>query len=295
MLAEMGLSVWWPMPEALALPDPPPSVRAEPQNASESIAARADQEGARAQNDAKALRAHPAPPIRPDAGLQPLPEGIANMGWAALTQAVATCQACAMCLGRQTPVWTAPPDGLRADWLFVGDPPDEAQERAARPFVQEPGQLLDNMLRALSLQRWSAELGADTDAAHTAYLSLVLKCRPARPTATDANALATCSHYLRREIALLQPKVIVTMGRHAMQVLLGQAQPDALRLPLGKLRNTVWYDRGVPVVVTYPPVYLLRNGQDKAAAWHDLCLAAEVAAGCYLPSGAAPAGEGVTA
>ena len=186
-----------------------------------------------------------------------------------------------MCLGRRTPVLAAPAEALRADWLVLGEPPDDLQERAGAPFVQDAGLLLDNMLKAVGVRRYLSDAAPaePPDPAHTAYLSLVLKCRPALPTAPDAQALAACAHYLRREIALVQPKVILAMGRLAMQVLLSEDHPQGLKLPLGKLRGQVWHYQGVPVVVTYPPAYLLRNAPDKARAWEDLCLAADVALG----------------
>ena len=222
-----------------------------------------------------------------------LPAGIEDLDWPALQTTLQTCQACVMCLGRRAPVLAAPADTLRADWLVLGEPPDDAQERFGAPFVDDAGLLLDNMLKAVSVQRYQpATVAADAqshtadmtmppapDPARTAYLSLVLKCRPALPTAPDAQALAACAHYLRREIALVQPKVILAMGRLAMQVLLSEDHPQGLTLPLGKLRGQVWHYQGVPVVVTYPPAYLLRNGLDKARAWEDLCLAADVAQG----------------
>ncbi len=185
-----------------------------------------------------------------------------------------------MCLGRRMPVLAAPAEPLRADWLVLGEPPDDLQERAGAPFVQDAGLLLDNMLKAVGVKRYLSDPATEPqDPAHTAYLSLVLKCRPSLPTAPDAQALAACAHYLRREIALVQPKVILAMGRLAMQVLLSEDHPQGLRLPLGKLRGQVWHYQGVPVVVTYPPAYLLRNAPDKARAWEDLCLAADVALG----------------
>jgi len=197
-----------------------------------------------------------------------------------LAESVATCQACSMCLGRRMPVLAAPAEPLRADWLVLGEPPDDLQERAGAPFVQDAGLLLDNMLKAVGVKRYLSDPATEPqDPAHTAYLSLVLKCRPSLPTAPDAQALAACAHYLRREIALVQPKVILAMGRLAMQVLLSEDHPQGLRLPLGKLRGQVWHYQGVPVVVTYPPAYLLRNAPDKARAWEDLCLAADVALG----------------
>jgi DNA polymerase len=94
-----------------------------------------------------------------------------------------------------------------------------------------------------------------------------------------ASELAACAGYLRREIALVQPKVIVSMGRFAMQSLLSEMPPEQVKLPLGKLRGRVWQFAAVPVVVTYPPDYLLSNAPDKAKAWVDLQLAMAVVRG----------------
>lgn len=194
-----------------------------------------------------------------------------------------------MCLGRRTPVLAAPIALTPCDWLVVGDPPDEAQERAGLPFVDDAGKLLDNMLRAVGVRRFvpDAEPPDPSTAlplapAKRAYLTHVLKCRPALMRAPEATELATCANYLRREIALMQPKVILAMGRFAMQLLLSETPPESAKLPLGKLRGQVWRFAGVPVVVTYPPSYLLRSGQDKGKAWADLCLAMDVAQG-HLP------------
>ena len=202
------------------------------------------------------------------------------MDWSALCAAVTSCQACAMCIGRRAPVLAPVPaaaDRLAADWLVLGEPPDDAQEHAGQPFVDDSGRLLDNMLKAVGVKRYQP--GVSADPAHSAYLSLVLKCRPALPTAPDKQAVSRCANYLRREIALVQPKVILAMGRLAMHLLLSEDHPQGLKLPLGKLRGQVWHYQGVPVVVTYPPDYLLRNGQEKSRAWIDLCLAQQVLQG----------------
>lgn len=214
------------------------------------------------------------------------------MTWPELQQAVASCQACAMCQGRRAPVLAAPADALPCDWMVVGEPPDELQERLGQPFAGEAGQLLDKMLRAVGAQRFpntSASPNAGSGApvaeamapspATRAYLTNVLKCRPARVRAPVASELAACAGYLRREIELIQPKVIVTMGRFAMQLLLSEMPPEQVKLPLGKLRGRVWQFAGVPVVVTYPPDYLLGNPQEKAKAWADLQLAMVVVRG----------------
>jgi uracil-DNA glycosylase family 4 len=208
-----------------------------------------------------------------------LAPGIDRMSWPELAEAVAHCQGCAMCFGRRAPVLAAPDAPTPCDWLVVGDPPDEAQERLGLPFVEEAGLLLDNMLRAVGVQRFLPLNELDGLPEKRAYLTHVLKCRPELMRAPDATELATCANYLRREIALTQPKVILAMGRFAMQVLLGDTPPESAKLPLGKLRGQVWQFAGVPLVVTYPPAYLLRSGQDKGKAWADLCLALDVAQG----------------
>ena len=208
-----------------------------------------------------------------------LPQAIDHMTWTQLTDAVTHCQACAMCFGGRAPVLAAPNALTPCDWLVVGDPPDEAQERLGVPFVEDAGLLLDNMLRAVGVQRFVPGTESDGQPEKRAYLTHVLKCRPALMRAPDATELATCANYLRREIALTQPKVILAMGRFAMQVLLGDTPPESAKLPLGKLRGQVWQFAGVPLVVTYPPAYLLRSGQDKGKAWADLCLALDVAQG----------------
>ena len=237
-----------------------------------------------------------------------LPSGLAPMTWPELHQAVSNCQACAMCQGRRAPVLAAPAEALPCDWMVVGEPPDELQERLGQPFAGESGQLLDKMLRAVGAQRFPNPPVADgapvaeptpQSPANRAYLTNVLKCRPARVRAPVASELTACAAYLRREIALVQPKVIVTMGRFslrsncmakrpkvivtmgrfAMQLLLSEMPPEQVKLPLGKLRGRVWQFAGVPVVVTYPPDYLLGNPQEKAKAWADLQLAMAVVRG----------------
>jgi DNA polymerase len=150
-------------------------------------------------------------------------------------------------------------DGLvSANWMIVGDAPGEEEDQNGRSFAGPAGQLLDNMLKALSLTRGDV------------YLTHALKCRT--PSGRNASQLEVshCANYLSRQVALVQPKVILAMGRTAALALLQSAEP------LGKLRSQVQSFQGVPVVVTYPPAYLLRNQADKAKAWADLCLAASL-------------------
>ena len=288
MLHEMGVHVWWPAPpvaESLPLAAAPGAVapgavpvRASPdlvpassgQNASpnaiESIAIDAVNTGARG---LKSLKTESAPQRTASADLPASQPGdVATLDWPALTQAVANCQACALATGRRAPVFGAA-DGLqRADWLLVGEPPDEAEERLGAPFADAAGQLLDNMLKAVGVSR-----RAGGDAAVSAYVTNAVKCRPANLRNPESAELAVCEHYLRREVALVQPKVILAMGRFAAQALLQASHPELINTPLGKLRGRVYRYHDIPVVVTYHPSYLLRSQQDKARAWADLCLA----------------------
>jgi len=278
MLTEMGVRVWWPLsdPPAPALAATPALVHAAAANQAAPQTVHQPPVGSGAGSSELQARAT-APAAKPSVALTPQVASMAVMDWPALAAAVASCQACPMCQGRRAPVLAAPTQTNRVDWFILGEPPDEAQERAGQPFVDDAGLLLDNMLKAVGVRRLGGD--AAVSAQPSAYLSLVLKCRPALPTAPDAQTLQACAAFLRREIALVQPKVIVAMGRLAMQLLLSEDHPQGLKLPLGKLRGQVWHFQGVPVVVTYPPAYLLRNGQDKARAWEDLCLAADVAEG----------------
>lgn len=221
----------------------------------------------------------------------PLPATALRMGqdsvssspdWQALSTSVQSCQACALCAGRSHTTLVAPVSAVACDWMILGDPPDEDEDRAGASFAGQDGALLANMLRALGLQRANPLPGHTTKAdsanaaatpARRAYVSNVLKCRPAHGAMAQAAELNACSAWLQREIALVQPKVIVSMGRFANQLLLGEA-PALAALPLGKLRGTVHRYQGHAVVVSYPPKLLMRNGADKAKAWADLCLAA---------------------
>ncbi len=189
----------------------------------------------------------------------------------ALVQAVAACQACQLCKGRRAPVFGRPGPVQPADWLVLGEPPDDEEERSGSAFAGSAGQLLDNMLRALQLTRDTGD--ASTAPANRAYLSNVVKCRPAVVRIPQPQELLACEPFLQREIALVRPKVILAMGRFAAQALLQGSQPEAATLPLGKLRGQTYHYHGVPVIVTYHPTYLLRSQTDKARAWLDLCRA----------------------
>ena len=149
--------------------------------------------------------------------------------------------------------------------MVLGDPPDEDEDRLGQPFVEQAGLLLDNMLKAVGANR-------SGQGRQGAYLSNVVKCRPPVGRLPQAADLAQCAHYLQREMELVQPKVILAVGRFAVQLLL-EEHPSAAVLPLDKQRGRVYRYRGVPVVVSYHPTVLLRASANKAKAWADLCLA----------------------
>ena len=198
-------------------------------------------------------------------------QAIAAMDWPELQHSAEDCRACPLCEGRKNPVFGA---GLqRADWMVVGDLPGEEEELAGTPFAGQSGLLLNNMLRALGLAQSQPEIqanpGPDSDSAIAGrvYIANALKCRPLPSRSPVLDDVLQCAPYLQRQIELVQPRVILALGRWAIQALLNSSEP------LGRLRGRVHDYRGIPVIVSYAPSYLLRNLADKALAWDDLCLA----------------------
>ena len=150
--------------------------------------------------------------------------------------------------------------------MMVGEAPGENEDLQGEPFVGAAGQLLDNMLKAIGLNRQAEGPAA-------VYIANVIKCRPPGNRNPDPQEVAMCLPYLQRQVELLQPQIILAMGRFAVQALLQSSVPDVHATPLGRLRGKTYDYLGVPVVVTYHPAYLLRSLSDKSKAWADLCLA----------------------
>jgi uracil-DNA glycosylase len=279
MLQEMNVHVWWP--EALPQGDVDAAAVAAPISAA-PVAAHAGLNTTAATARAPTPTQSVAPPLAsPPPGFPATPvsaqrpSGIAEMGWPALQTAVASCQACKLCGTRKNTVFgvgrTAPELGAapRVDWLVVGEAPGENEDVQGEPFVGQAGKLLDNMLGAIGLSR-QGEGGAGV------FITNVLKCRPPGNRNPEPDEIAQCEPFLKRQIELLQPKVILAVGRFAVQSLLQASVPDVQTTPLGKLRGRVYRYHDVPVVVSYHPAYLLRSLPDKAKAWADLCLALDV-------------------
>jgi uracil-DNA glycosylase len=191
------------------------------------------------------------------------PSGVETMDWPALRAAIIDCRACSLCETRKQTVFGT--GHLQAHWMIVGEAPGEQEDRQGEPFVGKSGQLLDNMLRALGLSR-NATGDAD-DPTKQVFIANTLKCRPPGNRNPLPQELNECEPYLVRQIELVRPKIILAMGRFAVQSLLRTNEP------IGKLRGRVHQFQGVPLIVTYHPAYLLRNLEDKAKAWDDLCLA----------------------
>ncbi len=263
MLGEMGLRLWSPAGAAAPL-----STAELPAAATASVIAPAI-----APTVAPAVapptltpRSMPTPAAPqamapPSAASRPDAEAIAALDWPGLRSAVAGCQACGLCQTRQQTVFGV--GHARAHCLVVGEAPGEQEDAQGEPFVGASGQLLDRMLAALGLSRQPG------DPARQVYIANTLKCRPPRNRDPSAQELALCQPFLQRQVALVQPRVILAMGRFAVQSLLGS---DA---PIGQLRGRVHRWQGVPLVVTYHPAYLLRQPTEKARAWDDLCRAAQ--------------------
>jgi DNA polymerase len=211
-----------------------------------------------------------ARPVVPISSLAPVveatrPSGVAAMDWPELRAAVQSCQACRLCESRTQTVFGI--GNPRAQWMLIGEAPGEQEDRQGEPFVGKAGQLLDQMLHAVGLTR------AEAPPERQVYIANVLKCRPPGNRNPEPQEVAKCEPFLQRQVELVQPRLILAMGRFAVQSLLQSAEP------IGRLRGRVHQYHGVPVVVTYHPAYLLRNPVDKSRAWEDLCLAREVLAG----------------
>ncbi|MDP2452041.1 MAG: uracil-DNA glycosylase [Polaromonas sp.] len=289
MLREMGVRLWQPPPAAGLAPVADAihtvAVDARPKRAEGRFDAEAEPARAPAPAAAPAVRPVPAqaPVSRPAPGLQPRPAGVELMDWPALQAAVAGCRACALCESRKNTVFGIGPtaaDGAapQVDWLIVGEAPGENEDIAGEPFVGQAGKLLDNMLLAIGLQRGQIDATAPRAGVSTSvFITNVLKCRPPANRNPDPAEVAQCEPYLKRQVELLQPKMILALGKFAAQSLLQDSVPELQKIPLGKLRGQVFHYLGVPVVVSYHPAYLLRSLGDKAKAWDDLCLAMSVA------------------
>lgn len=186
---------------------------------------------------------------------------ITKMAWPELEETARQCEACTLCKSRKQTVFSA--GEPTAKWMIVGEAPGEQEDKQGFPFVGPAGQLLDRMLAQLGLSR------SPTENQQPVYIANVLKCRPPRNRNPEPAEMAMCEHFLKRQIELVQPKIILVVGRFAVQTLLNTHEA------IGRLRGQVHHYKNIPAIVTYHPAYLLRNPVDKRKSWADLCLAAQ--------------------
>src|SRR3989338_4431754 len=210
-----------------------------------------------------------------------------KLNWPELKQRVRDCTACKLRAGCTQTVCGVGDEN--AAWLFVGEGPGADEDALGEPFVGQAGKLLDNMLMAIKLKRGD-----------NVYIANIVKCRPPGNRAPAADEIAQCLPYLQRQIELIQPKLIVALGKVASNALLGKdATLASLRGKLHEyqLATATGLDGGerdessrlpplphqttsshrvraaIPLIVTYHPAYLLRSPTEKAKAWQDLCFA----------------------
>jgi uracil-DNA glycosylase family 4 len=171
---------------------------------------------------------------------------------AAIRERLGDCRRCRLHAQRTQIVFG---DGAsRARLVFVGEAPGYDEDKQGRPFVGRAGQLLDRMIQASGLHRSEV------------YICNVIKCRPPQNRNPDADEVAACSPFLVQQLEAIHPTVICALGKFAAQTLLQTQQP------ISELRGKPRRWRGIPVVATFHPAYLLRNPAHKALAWQDLLL-----------------------
>ena len=176
--------------------------------------------------------------------------------WLNLQQQVAVCRNCMLCETRTQTVFGV--GNHHAGWMLIGEAPGQDEDLQGEPFVGKAGQLLNEMLRAIGLKR------------EEVYIANMLKCRPPRNRDPEVAEIAACHPFLQTQIELLQPKLIVAVGRIAAQNLLEtQKSLASLRGLRHRLADT-------PLVVIHHPAYLLRFPLEKAKAWEDLQFALSV-------------------
>ncbi len=173
--------------------------------------------------------------------------------WTLLEAEVTNCQKCTLCTTRNNTVFGS--GNQQADWMIIGEGPGQHEDEQGLPFVGNAGGLLTEMLRAIGLTR------------EEVFIANVIKCRPPNNRDPHTEEIEHCSDYLYRQHQLIQPKMILALGRIAAQTLLKTNEP------LAKLRGKIHTFNNTPVVVAYHPAYLLRFLPEKGKAWVDLLYA----------------------
>jgi uracil-DNA glycosylase family 4 len=168
----------------------------------------------------------------------------------AFRQSICDCTRCGLAATRTQFVFGS--GNQNAGIMFVGEAPGAEEDRSGQPFVGAAGQLLTKIIEAMGLSRESV------------YICNILKCRPPNNRDPQPDEIAQCEPYLKRQIELVRPRVLCTLGRFAAQTLLRSDQS------MGRLREGTHHYEGIPLVATYHPAALLRNPQWKKPTWEDV-------------------------
>ncbi len=190
-------------------------------------------------------------PLTGSEGGQSSAKGLySSLSWEALEEKAQACRDCGLCETRTQVVFG---EGARdADLMFVGEAPGRDEDEQGRPFVGRSGKLLTQMIEAMGLSR------------EQVFIANVLKCRPPANRDPAADEVKQCRPYLLRQIEVITPKIICTLGRHALRTLTDYEGP------IGKVRGRPMEFAGTTVIPTFHPAYLLRNPSAKRDAWEDL-------------------------
>jgi uracil-DNA glycosylase family 4 len=182
----------------------------------------------------------------------------AGADWETLRREVAACVKCELHKGRTQTVFGV--GNPHADVMLVGEAPGAEEDRQGEPFVGRAGKLLNAMLAAISLER------------EDVFIANILKCRPPKNRDPRPEEVSACEPYLQRQIELVQPRILLALGRVAAQNLL------KVDTPIGRMRGRCYEypEPRVPVVVTYHPAYLLRSPREKRKVWQDLQFAMQI-------------------
>lgn len=191
------------------------------------------------------------PAIARETSPSPLRTGSGSDGLAAIAQRIRACRACRLC---ETRTNTVPGQGNpRPDLMFVGEGPGADEDEQGLAFVGRAGQLLTKIIEAMGFTR------------EDVFIGNIVKCRPPDNRVPEPDEMATCIPYLKEQIALLKPKVIVCLGATAVKGLFGDKVPG-----ITKLRGTWMNFEGIEVMPTLHPAYLLRNPPAKKDVWTDM-------------------------
>lgn len=170
--------------------------------------------------------------------------------WTQLQQTISQCQRCSLCKTRTQTVFGS--GSAHADLMIIGEAPGANEDKQGKPFVGRAGELLTAMLNAIGIER------------ENIFIANILKCRPPNNRDPSVEEVASCTPYLKQQISLIKPKLIVAVGRIAAQFLLDT------KTPLGRLRNQTHDYANTPLIVTYHPAYLLRSPKEKRKSFQDL-------------------------